>query len=212
MGLFIIIAILISIYLMFCSDGLINYFKTMNEYNEKVMAEISREWFNFDTHDKYSEKDLKTICKGIMNFILMNIFLNILNLAVVFAVSVLMILFLEPKHYNYSFDIKSLKDSSAIEGKIYYRGWYINEEMNYYFLRDNEYGEIMGHIPASKTYIKYDNESYPHITVFKEIPKPAEWYRKIFFDFSYLRDKTVRYELVVPSGTTIEDVYEIDLE
>lgn len=118
--------------------------------------------------------------------------------------------------YDYSFNIKALNDNSRIEGE--FRGstfssrGYIREELSYSYLREYGQGEKIEHIPADNTYIKYDDEIQPHITVYKERCAPTELMKFLFFDDFFNEERVIRYELTVPTGSVQNDVYEIDME
>lgn len=214
MGLFIVFAIIICMYFIFCSGGLVDYFKTMDEYNKEIYKNIKYGRINRDLffEREYSKKDLRTIPRGICVFIFFNIAFNIMNFFAVFFVTLFLSFALPMEPYDYSFDINSLKDTTTIEGRIYGRRGYIEEDMSYFFLRDDSYGERMGHIPADKTYIQYNDKVSPHITVYKEKTCAPDWLQKILPVNVFSLENVVRYELVVPSGSVIEDTYEIDME
>ncbi len=214
MGLFIIIAIIIFVYWIFCSDGLICYYKTMDEYNEEMKENIKYRRTNYDSffHRDYSKSDLRSVYRGIFDFILINICSDLLIAFGILIITLFLSFALPAKPYNYSFDINSLKDTTTIEGRIYGRRGYIEEDMSYFFLRNDSYGERMGHIPADKTYIQYNNEEKPHISVFKEKTYAPQWLKKLLPVNLFFTENVIRYELVVPSGSVIEDTYEIDME
>lgn len=214
MGLFIIIAICIFVYWLFCPDGLLDYFRTMDEYNKQIIENIKRGRINYDLFftREYCESDLRTVLKGIGEFIIMNLFFNFLSGMIILILAFLLVIALPTKPYDYSFAINSLKDSSEIEGRIYGRRGYIEENMSYFFLRDDEFGERMGRIPADKTYIQYNDEANPHVTVYKEKTNSPDWLNKLLPISMFCDDKVIRYEIVVPSGSVIEDTYEIDME
>lgn len=213
MILFIVFAIIGFVYFLFHpKEGLVNYLKTMDEYNNNVKEKMK--YYSL----LYSQDDFRNLHKGIRYFVLSNVGFDIVVFIIILLISTFTSdIFMKTKIYNYSFDIYSLKDSSVIEGKIrgsiYGRTGYINEKMKYFFLRDYEYGKKICYIPANKTYINYDDESNPHITVYKSKDYAEGWIYKFLFDISPLMDdQIIRYEVFVPSGSIIEDTYEIDLE
>lgn len=214
MGLFIILAIIVCIYWIFCSDGLFNYLKTMDEYNKKTQDYIKRGRINKDSlfQREYCESDLRTVLRGIREFVLVNLFCNFLGFTAICIIVFILGTTLLKKPYDYSFDINSLKDTVTIEGRIYWRRGYIEENMNYFFLRDYSYGEKMGHIPADKTYIRYSDDENPHIRVYKEKTCAPDWLYTFVPVSWFSTDEVIRYELVVPSDSVIEDTYEIDME
>lgn len=214
MGLFIITAIIIFVYLIFCSDGLFNYLKTMDEYNEKMQEYIKRGRINRDSlfQREYCESDLRTVLNGIGEFVLMNLLYDFLSGMAILILTFVLGIILPKNPYDYSFDINSLKDTTTIEGRIYGRRGYIEENVNYFFLRNYSYGEKMGHIPADKTYIRYSDEENPHIHVYKKKTCAPDWLYMLVPVSWFSADEVIRYELVVPNGSVIEDTYEIDME
>lgn len=218
MGLFIIFAICIFFYLLLGKDGLINYFKTMEEYNKDIKWNIKCGCTNYASfsYREYSEKDYRTLFRGMKSFIFWNLLLNIANITIVFILSLFASALVEMKPYDYSFDIKSLKDNSQIEGEfggsIFCTRGYIGEKLSYSYLREYEQGEKIEYIPADNTYIKYNDEIQPHITVYKEKCAPTELMKFLFLNCFFDGERVIRYELTVPTGTVQNDVYEIDME
>lgn len=218
MGLFIIFGICIFFYLLLEEDGTINYFKTMEEYNKDIKwnIECRRTNYNVLLSREYSEKDYRTLFRGIRDFILLNLVLNAFSIVIVVIISFFASLLVEMEPYDYSFNIKALNDNSRIEGE--FRGstfssrGYIREELSYSYLREYEQGEKIEHIPADNTYIKYDDEIQPHITVYKERCAPTELMKFLFFEDFFNEERVIRYELTVPTGSVQNDVYEIDME
>ena len=123
--------------------------------------------------------------------------------------------------YDYTFEIKSLKDNMVTSGE-FYRGaskntygfsGSINGQINYYFLREMEHGDKVGHIPADETYIYYDNDAVPSITVFTEYCEIAPWKNKWFFDMEDDDKEVLYYVLTVPENTILmNDLFQIDME
>lgn len=215
MGLCIIIAIFIFFYWIFCSDGLINYIKSIDGHNKEIQEKIE---FGMINHDlmfprTYSESDFYSVYKGLRKFIWLNIFCNFCSVLVVFIISFVVSFAWEMEPYSYSFDIYALNDQNRIEGRInrsaFSASGYINEEMSYFFIRDGKHGQIMGHIPANMTYIQYDDDVKPHITVYKEKSNIPEWAKKTLFDFG--KEMVDRYEIVAPNGSVV-NTYDIDME
>lgn len=48
-----------------------------------------------------------------------------------------------------------MKDNLVTEGRMYYRSGRIDGELSYFFSRTMDKGEIIGHVPADSSYIKY---------------------------------------------------------
>ena len=124
--------------------------------------------------------------------------------------------------YSYKFNINSMKDNLVTEGCIYYRSGHIDGELSYFFSRTMDKGEIIGHIPADSSYIKYNDDVHPNIEVHQERidwEKAAGW--KVFVPWLYLFEKSKNFEysqekeyiITVPSDTLTEQgSYEIDME
>ena len=123
--------------------------------------------------------------------------------------------------YSYKFNINSMKDNLVTEGYIYYRSGHIDGELSYFFSRTMDKGEIIGHVPADSSYIKYDDDVHPNIEVHQEKidwDEATGW--KIFDPWlcllarTDLSDNTEKeYIITVPSDTlTEEGNYEINME
>lgn len=123
--------------------------------------------------------------------------------------------------YSYKFNINSMKDNLVTEGYVYYRSGRIDGELSYFFSRTMDKGEIIGHVPADSSYIKYDDDVHPNIEVHQEKidwDKATGW--KVFDPwlclfgskhFEYCQEK--EYIITVPSDTLTEQGnYEIDME
>lgn len=209
MILFILIAIVILIYTIFAEDGLINSIKEMNEYNERIKSYH---------RCNYSKKDLKSIRSVITEFIFYNIALNVFNVFIVLIISFFVIcVYPKTAESEYSFGINSLQDNIVTEGKIYGRAFYtrgyIDGELSYFFSRTMSKGEVIGHIPANDTYIKYDNENNPCIEVHQISYDFPEWLTYML-PVEMLNNKEIDYYvIVVPEGTMTSDgIYKIDME
>lgn len=124
--------------------------------------------------------------------------------------------------YSYKFNINSMKDNLVTEGCMYYRSGYIDGELSYFFSRTMDKGEIIGHVPADSSYIKYDDDVHPNIEVHQEKinwGKAVGW--KVFVPWLYLFEKSKNFEysqekeyiITVPLDTLTEQgSYEIDME
>lgn len=146
------------------------------------------------------------------------VFLTVCNaLAVAIGSMILFSAILPTREQHYSFKIHALQDNLVTKGEIHgghfsTRG-YIDGEMKYFFMRSMGYGDKMGYIPAKKTYIKYDNDTYPHIDVYKNVPDPPELVVWLVGDWAeHMYIEADRYIMTVPEGSVIDGVYEIDMQ
>ena len=118
------------------------------------------------------------------------------------------------EEYSYSFDINSLEDNLATEGKMqgyFCMSGYINEELYYYYSRALDKGDKIEHISASQTYLNYDDQGKPNITVYKEKSKYPTLYKKLLFTFPINHVKY--YVLTLPkSAITNTGNYNIDMK
>lgn len=217
MGLFIIFAILIALCTLFCEDGLVDDIKNMDNYNAEIKRKINRgstRWIFGEGDVKYDESDYRTVFGQIFKWIFVNIGLNIVNAILVLCVSVALTVFYP---YNadsqYSFNINALEDNLVTSGRFYGRRGTVDGELSYFFSRTMNQGEKIGHIPADKTYIVYDEKSHPNIEVHQKSKRYPDW----LYDFLWIRwvnDSYVDYYvLTVPKGTISNmDNYEIDMK
>lgn len=105
---------------------------------------------------------------------------------------------------QWEFNINALEDNLVTQGEIHggmfaVRG-YFDGELSYFYSRTMSRGEIIEHIPANKTYIRYDNTVHPKVEVHTEELDIPEWVREnLLFD---LDSKQIDYYvMVVPEGT-----------
>lgn len=105
---------------------------------------------------------------------------------------------------QWEFNINALEDNLVTQGEIHggmfaVRG-YFDGELSYFYSRTMSRGEIIEHIPANKTYIRYDNTVHPKVEVHTEELDIPEWVREnLIFD---LDSKQIDYYvMVVPEGT-----------
>ena len=225
MILFIIIAIGIFICLLFGKEGLINEIKPKIKYNKEIRRKIKnnepkiqyKQYFFNSSYElvteNYTKKDLQKYSDDIQFFILGNIALNVLNFICILFLSMFIVSFLPTQETNYEFKINSLKDNMTTEGYLYGRRGYINDELSYFFSRSYADGEKIGHIPADKTYVKYNNEEHPHITVYQESSIVNKFVDKMTFAGAFDTTQTVKYIITVPDGTIeTTGTYSIDME
>ena len=152
MILFIIIEIAILVYTIFANDWLI---------------------YHIRDGIKSGENKVKVVFSNIGEWLLGNILLVLVNALVVFCISFVVFAgcaFLRPTiETHWSFNINALQDNLVAEGE--FRGGafsmrgYVDGELSYFYSRTLAKGEVIRHIPANKTYIKYDNDTHPRIEV-----------------------------------------------
>jgi hypothetical protein len=105
---------------------------------------------------------------------------------------------------QWEFNINALEDNLVTQGEIHggmfaVRG-YFDGELSYFYSRTMSRGEIIEHIPANKTYLRYDNTVHPKVEVHTEELDIPEWVREnLIFD---LDSKQIDYYvMIVPEGT-----------
>lgn len=219
MILFILIAVVIALYTIFADGWLIDSIKNIEEINKEVKDNIAHGRTNYDTFSlrEYNKHDYESVPKIIFQWFVLNILFNIINFIIVFMISGIAIMCCPKAESYYTFNINSLKDNLVTSGEIHggafcVRGT-IDGEISYFFSRTTDKGETIGHIPADKSYIKYDDSKKPCIEVHQENHKIPEIVEKILFT-KWLNQKSVDYYIIIaPNGTiSITGTYEIDME
>lgn len=171
-------------------------------------------WYNCKHFDECSFKEdvvYSFIFSAIVTFFISGLFTLIVLCLPVFPTY----------DYSYKFNINSMKDNLVTEGRMYYRSGHINGELSYFFSRTMDKGEIIGHVPADSSYIKYDDNVHPNIEVHQEKidwDEATGW--KVFdpwlclFAGTDLSNKAEKeYIITVPSNTLTEQGnYEVDME
>ena len=114
---------------------------------------------------------------------------------------------------QWEFNINALEDNLVTQGRLYGRRGYVDGELSYFYSRTFTNGEKIGHIPASKTYVTYDNNAKPHVEVHNRRLDIPEWVEKVFW-IKWMNDwQTEYYVLIVPEGTiTNTGEYAIDMK
>lgn len=219
MILFILIAIGIALYTIFANGWLIDSIKNIKETNKEVKEKIEKNRTNYDTFTfrKYNEHDYISVKKYIFQWFALNIFFNVINFIIVFVISMIVVLYCPKAESYYTFNINSLKDNLVTSGEIYggafcVRGT-IDGEISYFFSRTTDKGETVGHIPADKSYIKYDDNKKPCIEVHQKNHKIPKVVEKLLFT-KWCNDKNLDYYVIIaPNGTiSTTGTYEIDME
>lgn len=201
MILFIIIAICILLYTIFAKseDGLIWSLKRIYTYGLPFREKL----------------------KEIGSWFWMNVLLNAFNAICVFGLSVVMLFVLCnvcPKETTqYEFNINALQDNLVTQGRLrgsmYGSRGYVDGELSYFFSRTMSQGEIIGHIPAKKTYVQYSSTERPHIEVHQDRANIPDWLNKVLWLKPFNKYSTDYYVIVVPEGTiTNSGQYEIDMK
>ena len=219
MILFIIIAIGILIYTIFAEGFLIDSIKNLDEYNKDIEEKIKYGCTNYDSFScrKYDKRDYESIPKTILEWLLCNVIFNCENAIIVFIISALVVFAYPRTETQYSFNINSLKDNLVTSGEIHGGAFCvsgnIDGEISYFFSRTMNKGEKIGHIPADKSYIRYDNEGNPHIEVHQKVNEIPKWVSKMFWTDWVNEPITDYYVIVVPEGTiSTTGTYEIEME
>lgn len=219
MILFILIAIGIALYTIFANGWLIDSIKNIKETNKEVKEKIEKNRTNYDTFTfrKYNEHDYISVKKYIFQWFALNIFFNVINFIIVFVISMIVVLYCPKAESYYTFNINSLKDNLVTSGEIYggafcVRGT-IDGEISYFFSRTTDKGETVGHIPADKSYIKYDDNKKPCIEVHQKNHKIPKVVEKLLFT-KWCNNKNLDYYVIIaPNGTiSTTGTYEIDME
>lgn len=135
-----------------------------------------------------------------------------------FIICTIITLFIPATEERYSFNINSLEDNVVTQGKFYCHRGYVDGELSYFFSRTMNKGEVIGHIPASDSYIRYDDTKHPQIEVVKQmavIPDIINYWMPMFeaTKIMFNEDCEKEYIITVPSGTISNDgTYNIDME
>ena len=219
MILFILIAIGIALYTIFADGWLIDSIKNIEETNKKVKENIEYGKTNYDTFPfrEYNKHDYDSVIKNIFWWIINNIFFNMVNFIFVFIISTIVVSCCPKAESYYTFNINALNDNLTTRGEIhgnaFYKSGSFDGELSYFFSRTMNNGEIIGHIPANKSYINYDKNKKPCIEVHQENHKIPEFVDKLLFA-KWCNDKFVNYYvIIVPNGTiSVDGTYEIDME
>lgn len=195
MILFTIFAVCILLYTIFADDWLIWHIKrdVKKEHPVREVFDTIGAWFTY------------------------NLLFQALNAMVVFVAScVVLLVFANTRPYERSqweFNINALEDNLVTQGRYYGRRGYVDGELSYFYARPMTYGEKVGHMPADKTYIRYDNDAHPHVEVHNTRIDIPEWMEDVFW-LKFMNEwSTEYYVLVVPEGTITNDgQYEIDMK
>ena len=200
MILFIIIAICILICTTFGENGII----------DKIKNDIKSRYYAFNK-----------IVRDVWLWLWVNIGLNIINIACVFAISCVLFFGLcivcPNETSQWEFNINALEDNLVTQGEFrggrYASRGYIDGELSYFYSRTMYRGEKVEHIPANKTYVQYSEDEHPHVEVHQSCKDIPEWLYKVFF-IKWMNSKnTEYYTLVVPEGTIANTgQYEIDMK
>lgn len=215
MILAVILCVICFAYWVFSEGALIDSLRDLKPDNEEIKEYIKRGRYNVGAGRTYNKKDLNSAFKIIRDFILSNLFTGMISFILALVISAVVSFFYNPlEEYNYSFNIDSLKDNIAtsgeIRGGIFCMSGYIDGEINYYYSRKTDNGYKIEHIPSSNTYVKYDNNEKPKVTVYRERSTYPKWYNQIFFDCG--TDTFKYYTITVPEGTIVSNgTYEIDM-
>lgn len=164
-----------------------------------------------------SIKNYVNVPKYIFQWFVLNILFNVINFIIVFIISAIVVLCCSKAESYYTFNINSLKDnlvtSGEIQGGAFYVRGTIDGEISYFFSRTTDKGETIGHIPADKSYIKYDDNKKPCIEVHQKNNKTPEIVEKLLFTKWFNYKYVDYYVIIAPNGTiSTTGTYEIDME
>lgn len=219
MILFIVIAIGILIYTIFAKDYLVDSIKGIDEHNKDIEEKIKCGCTNYDLFfsRKYDKRDYESIPKIVFEWLLVNAVFNFVNAIIVFLISAIVVFAYPKTETQYSFNINSLKDNLVTNGEIHGSAFCvrgnIDGEISYFFSRTTDKGEIIGHIPAKDSYIKYDEETKSHIEVHQTVHEFPDWLQKILWVESCNSPNTEYYVIFVPEGTISADgTFQVDME
>ena len=196
-----------------------NVISITEETNKEVKENIEYGKINYDTFPfrEYNEHDYGSVPKIIFQWFLLNIFFNVINFIFVFIISAIVVVCCPKAESYYTFNINSLKDNLVTSGEIHggafcVRGT-IDGDISYFFSRTTDKGETIGHIPADKSYIKYDDNKKPCIEVHQKNYKIPEIIEKLLFT-KWFNNKSVDYYVIIaPDGTiSTTGTYEIDMD
>ena len=219
MILFILIAIGIALYTIFADGWLIDSIKNIEEINKEVKENIEYGRTNYDTFSlrKYNEHDYGNVPKYIFQWFILNILFNVINFIIVFIISGIVVLCCPKAESYYAFNINSLKDnlvtSGEIHGGVFCMRGTVDGDISYFFSRTTDKGETIGHIPADKSYIKYDDNKKPCIEVYQKNHKIPKIVEKLLFTNCFNGKSVDYYVIIAPNGTiSTIGTYEIDME
>ena len=126
------------------------------------------------------DRKIITIIKNINAWFWTNIGMNILNLLIVFSLSIPLFFglsFVCPSETSqWEFNINAMQDNLVTEGTFARRGrGNIDGELSYFYSRTMHLGEKIEHIPANKTYVRYSESERPHVEVYQSCVDVPEW-------------------------------------
>ena len=152
----------------------------------------------------HGNKDHGDILWWLLENVVVDIIIILLILVLSFCVLTGYVLCDKYTEDHWEFNINSLEDNLVTQGEVHggmfaVRG-YFDGELSYFYSRTMSRGEIIEHIPANKTYLKYDNTVHPKVEVHtKELGIP-KWIREHLI--CNLDTKLVDYYvIIVPEGT-----------
>lgn len=195
MILFTVIAVCIFLYTIFADNWLIYHIRK----------------------DAKCDKPVRAILGDIGLWFMCNVGMNILNWGAVLLTSIVVLITMSctrpMETSQWQFNINTLQDNIGVEGQFRYGGrGYFNDELSYYYSRTMSKGEIIEHIPADKTYIRYSDTEKPHVEVHQKRVDIPKWMYKVFFLEGMNGKQTDYYVIVAPEGTiTTTGQYEIDM-
>lgn len=104
-------------------------------------------------------------------------------------------------------NISALNDSASTYGRFFLGSGYVNEELQYYFIKETEKGKIAGSIDADNAYIIESNTETPRIERWEERIADDIW---LWFTISKELGVS-EYRIYIPENSVTTD-FNIDLE
>lgn len=181
------------------------------------------DWLIYHIRDgiKSGKNKVKVVFINIGEWFFCNILLVLLNAIAVFFISVVVFAgcaITQPTlETHWSFKINALQDNLVTEGS--FRGGafsmrgYVDGELSYFYSRTMSKGETIGHIPADKTYIRYDDTTHPRIEVHQSQVDTPKWMCKVFWLRMFNEKQLDYYVIIAPEGTIANTgQYNIDMQ
>ena len=106
---------------------------------------------------------------------------------------------------QYRYNISAVEDNRDLAGRIYYRSGFINQELYYYLIKENDDYKEIARIPANKTRIIETNEEVPKVIYYAEYFSGTD---RLVDRWTFGHDY---YELYIPEQT-VSTKWNIDLE
>lgn len=197
MILFIVLLVLIIVFLVFVSDGLLDKVKQTKSYNARIKYLINKKG------SYYNKNDLHTHTNAICEFLYLLFAMGFFDLCVVFGISLVVQCFYPSTPYQYDFPINPIKIEIS-NGQISYYELLEHEESAYFLVfRDTEEGEKGVELPTNKTYILNANNERPKVEVHQKVQKFPKWLSMWLWVELFEGTTTECYKIYVPQEETV---------